>query len=134
MSYAHLELRQLFWSDPENMEWRHRSISTEWSEWVGGAQQAPPFREISLYEVRRKPRKLYIPRAEVPAPLTEAPEIGTECWVPRIDPLFPEMLTYDICWLGTPNQLAWLERGFIYATEDAARNASLAMLAREYSK
>jgi hypothetical protein len=75
--------------------------------------------------IRKRPATVIIPRAEIPAPLTEVPESG-EVWVLIVDPYMqqPSKVSGDTAAQAVENRIA-------YATEADAQRALDAMMARE---
>jgi hypothetical protein len=74
--------------------------------------------------IRKRPATVVIPRAEIPAPLTEVPESGV-VWVPYMAPR-----TCVLQWAGKLAQEA-MDNGLAYATKEDAQRALDAMMARE---
>jgi hypothetical protein len=75
---------------------------------------------------RKRPRTVVIPRAEIPAPLTEVPESGC-VWVPQV----PGYAKAGPFRCGGPDARRAVDNDIAYATEADAQRALDAMMARE---
>lgn len=74
---------------------------------------------------RIKPRTMSINGMEFPEPMLEEPEVGTEYWMVDIHNQGCNFFS----WIGDDNDLKWLKRGLIQATEEGAIAQAKAMVA-----
>lgn len=77
------------------------------------------------YEYRRKPRTININGHEVPEPVREPLECGTEYFIPIIR---ERRFAIDFYWTDEKTDKRFLERGLIHLTEEAAIAHARALL------
>ena len=78
------------------------------------------------YEYRRKPKTITINGIEVPEPIREAPKVGEQFFF--VDLSLPTLTTYHP-WEDDAYDRAWLKKGLIHSTKEAALAHAKALLA-----
>lgn len=76
------------------------------------------------WEVRRKPRMININGIEVPEPMREAPEIGTQYWIATVIDTEPGIYA----WREDVIDRLWLSLGVCHLTKEAAEMHRKALL------
>lgn len=116
--HPHAQLAQQYWKEAEvdSEAWRN------W-EYENGDGKWRPLKSTPLFstdcQYRRRPRTIRIGEYDVPEPLREAPEVGTNYWFVSI---LKEPPTVDSCeWDGAEFDYLLFERGMIHLTEEAAK-------------
>lgn len=84
--------------------------------------------EVSSFDntyYRRKPKTIEINGYQVPKPLKETPEVGTNYWLVL---LYLGEASMVHTWEGYEAELLWLERGLLHLTKEAATLHAKALL------
>lgn len=107
----------------------------DFGDWVSRGP-ATVLEEISDHEhgpehYRVKPRTITINSHEVPEPLREAPEQGTDCWTPHLSAENPALFCR---WNGDNADHRWLARGLVHLTREAAQAHAEALISITASK
>lgn len=74
---------------------------------------------------RIKPRTITVNGFEVPEPMRETPEIGSQYWIATTT---SQSLAGDVVWDADIADLLWLSRGICHSTKEAAIAHAKAML------
>lgn len=96
-----------------------------WNGWQARRNAREGWRDLNchptwhpMHEYRRRPNTVTFNGEELPAPETEAPEIGTKYFMPDVQSV--NYATVQI-WSNSYVDKCWLEMGLVHLVEEAAR-------------
>ena len=100
----------------------------QWQEWQNGNDYSSWMNPATAgsWQVRIKPKTMLFNRQQLPMPMETAPEEGTIVYV--ADPTIERGQTLWIMWADAPYQKAFLDKGLIHSTKEAAIEWANAMI------
>lgn len=122
--HKHYDLIVKWAADPEGYVVELRYPPGPWTPMISD----PEWDLDCEYRLTPKPRTVHQARVEVPRPEREAPEVGTDYWVPRPD---IEGMAFGLAWDGIYWEYDLLQLGLVYLNESDAIARAKAMLRLE---
>lgn len=121
MNIKHLEVKRVYYNDPENavIQYRH-SASGDWLDVV----REPTWTEEGEYRI--KPKTIRIGDIDVPEPVRKPLEMGQKYWVFYLFGSSSKAIEGE--WGNDSIDARWLSRGLIHLTREAAELHAKALI------